>query len=211
MKIISPIATVVKGCAMVLALSAYTSLASAAPAPYANAGTQNLLEYTFTAATTGDITAFFVGKGGAEYVNTLSISINGVETGITGLNNQTSVYGESLNFGHANAGDVIVFSLYVANLDRTRSSVKSQNIDSVNHVYSASFAGEQSIPTGLYLAFEDLKGSDEYADFNYLDAQFVISNVSNGTPEVPVPAAAWLMGSGLLGLAGVARRRTRTA
>jgi hypothetical protein len=26
-------------------------------------------------------------------------------------------------------------------------------------------------------------------------------------PEVPVPAAAWLMGSGLVGLAGVARRR----
>jgi hypothetical protein len=28
-----------------------------------------------------------------------------------------------------------------------------------------------------------------------------------GTPEVPVPAAAWLFGSGLLGLAGTARRR----
>jgi hypothetical protein len=27
------------------------------------------------------------------------------------------------------------------------------------------------------------------------------------TPTVPVPAAAWLMGSGLVGLAGVARRR----
>ena len=27
------------------------------------------------------------------------------------------------------------------------------------------------------------------------------------TPEVPVPAAVWLMGSGLLGLVGVARRR----
>jgi len=30
------------------------------------------------------------------------------------------------------------------------------------------------------------------------------------TPTVPVPAAAWLFGSGLLGLAGTARRR-RTA
>lgn len=30
-----------------------------------------------------------------------------------------------------------------------------------------------------------------------------------GTPEVPVPAAAWLFGSGLIGLAGVARRRTK--
>lgn len=30
----------------------------------------------------------------------------------------------------------------------------------------------------------------------------------SGTPAVPVPAAAWLFGSGLLGLIGVARRRT---
>ena len=208
MKIVSPIATTVKGCAMAIALSAYAMSASAAPVPYTDVGNQNLIEYTFTAATTGDITAFFVGKGGAEYINTLSISINGVATGVSGLNNQTSAYGQSLNFGHANAGDVIVFSLYVADLDRTWSSVKSQNIDEVNHVYSASFAGDQSIPAGLYLAFEDLKYDP---DFNYLDAQFVISNVTTGTPEVPVPAAAWLMGSGLLGLAGVARRRNQKA
>ena len=31
--------------------------------------------------------------------------------------------------------------------------------------------------------------------------------VSEGTPEVPVPAAVWLFGSGLLGLVGVARRK----
>ncbi len=31
--------------------------------------------------------------------------------------------------------------------------------------------------------------------------------LTNTTPAVPVPAAAWLFGSGLLGLAGVARRR----
>ena len=208
MKIVSPIATVVKSCAMAAALSVYAMSASAAPAPYANAGTQNLIEYTFTATTTGDITAYFVGKGGAEFVNTLSISVNGVATGLSGLNNQTSVYGESLNFGHANAGDTIVFSLYVADLNRSWSSIKSQNVDYVNHVYSASFAGDQSIPTGLYLAFEDFKGYD-LPDYNYLDAQFVISNVTS--PEVPVPAAAWLMGSGLLGLAGVARRRAQKA
>lgn len=211
MKIVSPIATTVKGCIMAIALSSFAMSASAAPAPYASAGTENLIEYSFTAATTGDIYGYFVGKGGAEYVNTLSVSINGTETGISGLDNQTSVYGQSLNFGHANAGDIIVFSLYVQNLDRTWSSVKAQNIDAVNHVYSATFAGDQSIPTGLYLAFEDFKGTTE-SDFNYLDAQFVISNIATGgTPEVPVPAAAWLMGSGLLGLAGVARRRTQKA
>lgn len=33
------------------------------------------------------------------------------------------------------------------------------------------------------------------------------SKIVVAPPEVPVPAAAWLMGSGLLGLAGLARRR----
>jgi hypothetical protein len=207
MKIKSPLATVVKGCAMAIALSAYAMSASAAPVPYADAGTENPIEYTFTAVDSGDIVAYFVGKGGAEYVNTISISINGVETGISGLNNQTSAYGDSVNFGHANAGDTIVFSLYVSDIGRTWSSTKANNIDGVNHVFSSGYTGDESIPAGLYVAFEDFKGHD--ADFNYLDEQFVISNVTNGrdTPEVPVPAAAWLMGSGLLGLAGVARRR----
>jgi hypothetical protein len=35
----------------------------------------------------------------------------------------------------------------------------------------------------------------------------VLSSISSTTPEVPLPAAVWLFGSGLLGLAGVGRRR----
>lgn len=34
-----------------------------------------------------------------------------------------------------------------------------------------------------------------------------LSNVTNGVSAVPVPAAVWLFGSGLLGLVGVARRK----
>lgn len=209
MKINSPIATVVKSCAMAVALSAYALSAHAAPAPYANAGTENLIEYTFTAANDGDILAYFVGKGGAGFTNTLSVSINGVATGVSGLNNQTSVYGESVNFGYANAGDTVVFSLYVANLDLTWSSNKGDNVDGANHVYSYLYEGDDAVPSGLYIGFEDLKVN---SDFNYLDEQFVVTNVTTGpTPEVPVPAAAWLMGSGLIGLAGVARRRSNKA
>ena len=36
---------------------------------------------------------------------------------------------------------------------------------------------------------------------------FMATSLGNRTPEVPVPAAAWLFGSGLLGLMGVARRK----
>jgi hypothetical protein len=39
------------------------------------------------------------------------------------------------------------------------------------------------------------------------DTTFTLTATSVPTPAVPVPAAAWLFGSGLLGLAGTARRR----
>jgi hypothetical protein len=173
----------VKACAVGVAMSV-SAFASAAPVPYSNQG-----------------------KGGADYTNTLRVYINGVDSGFSGLVNQSSAYGESLNFGTANAGDTIVFAIDVDNIGKTWYSDKSQNIDGVNHVYAAAYEGDELIPVGTYVAFEDLKGYDFPQDFNYLDEQFVIANVTFGSPEVPVPAAAWLFGSGLLGLAGVARRR----
>ena len=53
--------------------------------------------------------------------------------------------------------------------------------------------------------------SAEDPSFNYVGftANWILEGVAHtgAAPEVPVPAAAWLMGSGLIGLVGVARRR----
>jgi hypothetical protein len=189
-----------------LALSLCAFGAVAAPLPYADSGVENTAEYTFTATTTGDIVAYFVGKGGAVYNNTVSMSVNGVSTGTYGLPNQSSSYGQSFILGSANAGDTIVFSINVLDTGENWYSAKSQNTDAGNHVYSSAFSGEEAlIPSGVYVAFEDLtKG---VSDFNYLDEQLVVTNITSA-PAVPVPAAAWLLGSGLLGLAGVTRRRS---
>jgi hypothetical protein len=204
--------SIVKALALGVALSVSAFSASAAPAVYATPGTENLAEYTFTVATAGNIVAYFVGKGGAVYTNTLSVSVNGVDTGFSGLVNQTSAYGDSLNFGPVSVGDTVVFAISVQDTGKTWYSDKSQNTDGVNHVYSAVFEGDEFIPTGVYVAFEDLTGGKKSdIDFNYLDEQFVITNVRPVTTEVPVPASAWLLGSGLMGLAGVTRRRTKTA
>ncbi len=54
--------------------------------------------------------------------------------------------------------------------------------------------------TSTTLSFTDLTTSVES-----FGADFVIDNIS--VSAVPVPAAIWLFGSGLLGLAGVARRK----
>ena len=206
---ISAVPSIVKACALGVALSV-SAFAQAAPAPYSTPGTENLIEYTFTAIETGDLVAYFVSKGGADYTNSLSVFVNGVDTGFSGLINQSSSYGDSLNFGPVNAGDTIVFAINVSNTGNTWYSDKSQNTDGVNHIYSAAFEGDDFIPVGTYVAFEDLTvGSGPSIDYNYLDEQFVITNVTADTPEVPVPASAWLLGSGLLGLAGITRRRSR--
>ena len=50
-------------------------------------------------------------------------------------------------------------------------------------------------------------GSNDEINVDYVNASIMINPVST----VPVPAAVWLFGSGLLGLVGVARRSTTTA
>jgi hypothetical protein len=57
--------------------------------------------------------------------------------------------------------------------------------------------GGSPMPAGPFPGFN--------ANFDILTAH--ITNVDTGGPAVPVPAAVWLFGSGLLGLVGVARRR----
>ena len=47
----------------------------------------------------------------------------------------------------------------------------------------------------------------ESANNNVLSTDFLMTATGTRTPEVPIPAAAWLFGSGLLGLMGVARRK----
>jgi hypothetical protein len=45
-----------------------------------------------------------------------------------------------------------------------------------------------------------------YGDYNGLQRAFLLTPVS----VVPIPAAVWLFGSGLLGLTGLARKRKTT-
>ena len=53
-----------------------------------------------------------------------------------------------------------------------------------------------------------LTASAEVVGFSDDDPGLVLSGVIGSSSAVPVPAAVWLFGSGLLGLIGLARRKT---
>lgn len=170
---------------------------------YPTRGTENPVNYTFTAARTGDITAWYTGST-AGFSESLGMMINGVATGIIGLNNKSSVYGDKLVLGRANAGDSLVFFTNVVTTKKTYYSDKALNADGINHVFSAAYAGDAKVPAGTYIGFEDMWSG---GDFNYFDETFVFDNVATSVPE---PASWALMVVGF-GMVGFARRRRQIA
>ncbi len=176
--------------------------AQAAIPLYPNPGTVNPIDYSFTAASTGNIVAYFAGNGGG-FTNLLGLLVNGVDTGIEGLNNQTSAIGDSLDFGPVTAGDVLTFRLRVTNTGDLFYSNRALNADKITHIYATGYAGgDFGLPAGTYVGFEDLAGG---GDLDYEDLAFIFTNVRSNVPE----PAAWALMLGGFGLVGAAMRRRR--
>jgi hypothetical protein len=177
--------------------------ASAAIPIYPNPGSQNNVLYTFTAATSGNVLAYFAGVAGG-FTQVLGLRINGVDSGINGLNNQMTAPGTSLDFGPVTAGDLLTF--YITDPDSGISifSDRSLNFGNVNHVWSTGFSdGDFGIPNGQFIVFEDLVGG---GDFNYADHGFVVSNIETLATAVPEPAS-WAMMIAGFGAVGLGMRR----
>jgi hypothetical protein len=175
--------------------------------PYPNIGTANPTVYNFTASFTGTIVAYFAGSS-ASYNQDISMLVNGVPTGIFGLNNHSSSIGQSLVLGNVTAGDILTFVDRVNTIGKSWFSNPALNLDGLNHIYSTSVtAGQISalIPAGTYIGFEDLVGG---GDRDYNDVQFVFVNVASAVPE---PATWAMMLVGFLGLAHASRRRRLAA
>jgi len=178
----------------------------AAPLPYDTPGVENTTQYAFVAAATGDVTAYFAGSD-AGYTNVITLLVNGVDTGIVGLNNHTSAYGQMLNFGAVKAGDSLVFKLINLNENPVGPfySDSALNAGGYNHIYSSAYAGDSLIPKGIFVGFEDLPNG---GDFDYNDERFVFVNVADVT-DVPEPASIALLLAGVAGIAASRKQRAR--
>lgn len=193
---------------------------AADPIPYPNSGTYNPVTYSFTAATAGDVMAYFIGGSGAGYTNEMGLLVNGIQTPAGfGLDNHTSNVGDSFDLGHANAGDSLVFILDNLSLGKLAYSDPSMNVPyddagqtEHNHIYSTAYTATTplfgSVPAGAYVAFEDIPFPG--ADFNYNDESFVFTNVGT-TSTVPEPGSLSLLAGTILPGLGCLIRRRRMA
>lgn len=176
---------------------------------YAAIGTQ-APSNTFRAATTGTITAYFFGSH-SDYTSLIGMSVSGAPVGVWGLNNHSSAAGQALVLGNVHAGDTIRFNLFVTNTNQTWSSDASLNSDHFNHVYATSFAGDQFVPAGTFVGFEDLFGG---GDSDYNDIEFIFTNTA-ATPvqaapalaAVPEPASMSLFALGFASLTAFRKKR----
>jgi hypothetical protein len=195
----------------VFSLVLATNTASAAIV-YPTIGSENLTTYTFTAQTTGDLVAYFAGSG-AVYEQRVGLLVNGISTGLVGLDNHTSTIGQSFNLGHVVTGDILTFVDVFPGGEAWYSN-PALNGGNGNHVYSVAASAGQAFagsPAGTYVAFEDL--TFPTSDFNYFDQTFVFSTVSvpGQVSSVPEPSTWAMMILGFAGIGAMAyRRRNRT-
>src|SRR5579885_2169840 len=139
-------------CLVAIGLAGAVPLARADAIPYPTPGVVNPVTYTFTAASSGDIVAYFAGSTAA-YDNELGLLVNGVSTGIIGLDNHSSSIGQSLDLGSVHAGDVLTFVLINNTLGMQAYSDPSMNVGydsssytgSHNHVYSTAYTGTSPV------------------------------------------------------------------
>ena len=173
--------------------------------PYCNVG--NIAPTNvFNATSTGQVSGYFVGKGPAgdtDYVRMLDITTN--TSGDWVFNNQTSQVGDMANFGLANAGDLLVFEIWDQTEDHIYASQPDLSFDGQNHAYATHFSGGilngYDFPAGTYIGMEDWPQGQ--SDWNYQDDQFIATNVT----IVPEPGSLLALGSGILSVMGLARRR----
>ncbi|WP_051978646.1 PEP-CTERM sorting domain-containing protein [Edaphobacter aggregans] len=164
-----------------------------------------------TANVTGDIIGYFIGQRAD---HTSVIRMVDVTSGYTSgyfFNNHAAAAGTIANFGSVSAGDVLAFELSNFNSGFLFGTDPSHSPDGINHSYTAAFGGGtlngvSGLPAGTYVGMEDLFNG---GDLDYDDNNFLFTNVgtTTQTANTPEPETLVLLGTGILGVATLLRRR----
>ncbi len=180
--------------------------------PYCNVGTIAPTNI-FTATSTGAIDGYFVSRGTADdddFVRMVDMTTGTVGPWV--LENQTTPIGTMAQLGVANIGDTLVFEL----INYTQGGIilasdPSLSEDGVNHAYATMFSGGVlngfDFPAGTYIGMEDLPVI--HSDWNYNDDSFIAVGVSSTGATTPEPSTLITVGTGIVLLAGLTRRKLK--
>lgn len=200
-----------------LSLSAFAVSAMADPVPYGHPGHVAPNPSLPIKATGNVLDLYFYGSNAGDHDY---IIVEDLTTGTNSghiLDNHASTVGEEFTF-NTNPNDTLEFELVNTDTHTDYFSTPSDNPDHENHVYITSFSAGDSIdgiPVGTFVGFEDeyvgansdhvCTGESNKSDCDYNDDEFVY--VSTTTNPAPEPSSLALLGTSILGAAGVVRRR----